>query len=329
MASIDKEFAPAERAELMKRWSASILAAVVSEMEDRHPSEWSIDEYFRSPRQMIDATLDFDDRHAAMQIRAKRLQWPISGVNPHGDDAAEQLSEAVDALLSQIADCVSAVMPDARDAVHEQSARMKTNLSRLVRKQCGERAILFELGADEAGRGEATVVSVSPPPRSEKKRSTQKIDLDHHLGRLETRMRKKFAADFGSSETAIMEAMIRELYSLSADDLAPLLKRLGFKVCARTIRRRGNSEKYAAWERYRKPHSAAGTAVDPTRPNSRNQVRSEATAKVEDAVDSGNLNLRVGGRGIMQTRKNAAERAADRDAEQFARDAGVELPPAE
>jgi hypothetical protein len=158
-------------------------------------------------------------------------------------------------------------------------------------------------------------------------RSTKKIDVDHHLGRLESRMRKKFEAEFGKSETAIMEAMIREVYSLSAEDLVPLLKPLGFKGVAKTTRR--NSEKYGAWERYRKPLSAAGAAVDPTQPTARNQVLSEATARVEDAVESGNLNLRVGGRGITQTRKNAAERAADRDAEKFARDAGVELPPAD
>jgi hypothetical protein len=158
-------------------------------------------------------------------------------------------------------------------------------------------------------------------------RSTKKIDVDHYLGRLEAQMRKKIAAELGSSETAIMEAMIREVYSLSAEDLVPLLKPLGFKGVAKTTRR--NSEKYGAWERYRKPLSAAGAAVDPTQPTARNQVLSEATARVEDAVESGNLNLRVGGRGITQTRKNAAERAADRDAEKFARDAGVELPPAD
>jgi hypothetical protein len=326
MASIDAEFSPAERADLMNRWSASVLAAVVGEMQDRHPSEWSIDDYFQSPRKLIDAVLDFDDRHAAIQIRAKKLQWPISGVNPHGDDAAEQLRNAVDALLSQIADCVIAAMPDACDTVQEQSARMKTNLSRLIRKKCAERAILFDLGAAEAGCGGATAVSVSSPPRSKKKRSTKKIDVDHYLGKLETQMRKKFTAEFGSSEARIMEAMIRELYSLSAADLVPLLKPLGCRVSYKTIER---SDKYTAWERHRKPLSAAGAAVDPTQPTARNQVRSEATARVEDAVESGNLKIRVGGRGITQMRKNAAEREADRAAEQFARDAGVELPPAD
>lgn len=157
-------------------------------------------------------------------------------------------------------------------------------------------------------------------------RSTKKIDVDRYLGKLETQMRKKFAAEFGSSEAQIMEAMIRELYSLSAADLVPLLKPLKCRVSYKTIER---SDKYTAWERYRKPLSAAGAAVDPTQPTARNQVRSEAAARVEDAVESGNLKLRVGGRGITQTRKNAAERAADRDAEQFARDAGVELPPAD
>lgn len=183
---------------------------------------------------------------------------------------------------------------------------------------------------------QSQAVSTTPPPaattaneRRRPTRNTRKIDVDRYLGRLETRMRKKFEVDLGSSETAIMEAMIRELYSLSAENLVPLLKPLGFKGSAKTIRRRGNSEKYAAWERYRKPFPAAGTAADPTQPTARKQVRSEATARVEDAVGCGNLNLRAGGRGTGRTRKNAAERDADRDAEQFAREAGVELPPAE
>jgi hypothetical protein len=171
--------------------------------------------------------------------------------------------------------------------------------------------------------------AATPNERRHPARSTKKIDVDRYLGKLETWMRKKFEADFGQSETTIMEAMIREVYSLSAEGLVPLLKPLGFKGSAKTVRRRGNSEKYAAWKRYRKPLSAAGAAVDPTQPTARHQVRSEATARVEDAVESGNLNLRVGGRGITQTRKNAADRAADREAEQFARDAGIELPPAD
>ena len=75
----------------------------------------------------------------------------------------------------------------------------------------------------------------SRPPR---RRSTRKIDVDRWLGKVESDMRKERTRELGS-ESAADEALISQLYSLSAEDLLPMLERVGCKTCAKTIRRKG------------------------------------------------------------------------------------------
>jgi hypothetical protein len=180
-------------------------------------------------------------------------------------------------------------------------------------------------------------------------RSTKKIEVDHYLGKLETQLRKKFAAEFGSSEARIMEAMIRELYSLSAADLVPLLKPLRCKVSYKTVER---SDKYTAWERYRRPAAPPNIAVDVgpavlsdrpadgedaagdtlrvwRRDAGLSDVRPSAADAAADAIDSGHLSKRAGGRGTTRIGKTAAEKAAEDAADRLAREAGIDLPPAE
>lgn len=175
----------------------------------------------------------------------------------------------------------------------------------------------------------ATPPSVSPASgRPARKHSTRKIDVDEALGKLETKMRKELVRELGS-ETAAQAALVDRLYSLSAEALAPMLKGVGCKTSARTIYRRGNSQKYESWKKYRRPIAPPEIATDPTRPAARKRVRSAAEARVEDAVESRSLSLRTGGRGTTRIGKTAAEKATDDAADRFARDAGVDLPPAE
>jgi len=165
------------------------------------------------------------------------------------------------------------------------------------------------------------------PASARRARSTRAIDVDGFLGKLEAKMRKELVRELGS-ESAASSALIDRLYSLSAEDLVPLLKGVGCRTSAKTIRRK--SEKYDSWERYRKPSAPPGTAADPTRPAHRNRVRTAADARVEDAVEpGGGLTLRAGGRGATRIGKTAAEKAADDAADRFAREAGIDLPPAE
>jgi len=163
--------------------------------------------------------------------------------------------------------------------------------------------------------------------RPDRPRNTRAIDVDHYLGKLEASLRKRVEAELGQSETAVMEAMIRELYSLSAEDLVQPLRKFGYRGSAKTISRR--SAKYRSWRRYRRGGAAPSTVSDPTQPAGRKVAPTHNAARVKDAVDSGGLSLRAGGRGTTRVRKTAAERAADRDADQFAREAGIDLPAAE
>lgn len=177
----------------------------------------------------------------------------------------------------------------------------------------------------------APAPSARPEPlkgkgRADRPRNTRAIGADHYLGKLETSLRKQFQAEFGQSEKVVMEAMIRDLYSLSAEDLFQPLRRLGYPGSTKTIRR---SEKYKSWASYRRGGAAPSTVADPTRQVSRNTPPTPAAARVEDAVNSGGLALRAGGRGTTRVRKTAAEKATERDADRLAREAGIDLPAAE
>lgn len=163
----------------------------------------------------------------------------------------------------------------------------------------------------------------SPP------RSTRKIDVDHYLGRLEAKMRKKFEAEYGSAENTVMEAMVRDLYSLSAEDLVDILRTVGYRGSSKTISRPGNSKRYESWKRYRRGGAKPSAVADPTRKAGRGKSSSPADSRLGDAVDRGSLSLRAGGRGTTRTAKTATERAAEEEADRFAREAGVELPRAE
>lgn len=179
-------------------------------------------------------------------------------------------------------------------------------------------------------------------------RDTRKIDVDGALGKLEAKMLKELVRELGS-ETAAQAALVDRLYSLSAENLQPLLKAVGCVASAKTISR---SDRYISWERYRRPAAPPGTAVDvgPAALSGRpahsgdaaddtlrhwrrdaglSDVRPSAADATADAIDSGQLSKRAGGRGITRIGKTAAERAAEDAADRFAREAGVDLPPAE
>lgn len=171
-----------------------------------------------------------------------------------------------------------------------------------------------------------------PPPDARSKvfrvgasgHSTKAIDVDGPLGRLEAKMRKELVAERGS-ESAAAAALVEKLYSLSAEDLEPMLRRVGCKASAKTISR---SDKYDAWKRYRHPTPAPSPTVD-VGPAALSHVRPSAEDLAADAESSGHVSRRVGGRGTTRIGKTATEKAAEDAADRFAREAGIELPPAE
>jgi hypothetical protein len=191
-------------------------------------------------------------------------------------------------------------------------------------------ASLAVLDIAQTGRGPAPIDKqvATPTDRRRSGRSTRKIDVDHALGKLEAKMQKELSRDLGS-ESATESALVEQLYSLSAENLVAMLReRTRFKVSAKTIRRPGNSQKYEAWGRYRSPRAPSVTDVD-VGPAALSDVRPRAADVADDAVDSGNLSRRAGGRGTTRIGKTASEKAAEDAADRFAQEAGVELPPAE
>lgn len=172
-----------------------------------------------------------------------------------------------------------------------------------------------------------SIVSYNSPPPAQARplgRSTKAIDVDGPLGKLETKMRKDLVAELGS-EAAAAAALVDRLYSLSAEDLEPMLRKVGCKASPKTISR---SDKYGAWGRYRHPTAAPPPAVD-VGPAALSHVRPSAADLAADAESSGHVSRRVGGRGTTRIGKTTAERAAEDAADRFAREAGIDLPPAE
>jgi hypothetical protein len=198
----------------------------------------------------------------------------------------------------------------------------------------------------------ASIVSYNAAPPTQARprgHSTRAIDVDGPLGKLETKIRKDLVAELGS-ETAAAAALVNKLYSLSAEDLEPMLRKVGCKADPRTIRR--NSKKYEAWERYRRPAAPPDIAVDVgpavlsdrpadgedaagdtlrgwRRDAGLSDVRPSAADAAADAIDSGHLSKRAGGRGTTRIGKTAAEKATEDAADRLAREAGIDLPPAE
>lgn len=215
--------------------------------------------------------------------------------------------------------------------------------------------------AAETSTGSIVYIDGAPEPEPEPRntsqnvfrvggrgRDTRKIDVDGALGKLEAKMRKELAKELGS-ETAAQAALVDRLYSLSAENLRPLLKAVGCDASAKTISR---SDKYISWERYRRPAAPPDVAIEvgpaacQTRPSDAadaadktfqswrrdaglSDVRPSAADAAADAIDSGHLSKRTGGRGITRIGKTAAERAAEDAADRFARENGVDLPPPE
>jgi len=172
-----------------------------------------------------------------------------------------------------------------------------------------------------------SIVSYNAAPPAQARplgHSTKTIDVDGPLGKIETKMRKVLVAELGS-EAAAAAALVDKLYSLSAEDLEPMLRKMGCKASAKTISR---SDKYAAWGRYRHPTPAPPPAVD-VGPAALRHVRPSAADLAADAESSGHVSKRVGGRGTTHIGKTAAEKAAEDAADRFAREAGIDLPPAE
>jgi len=169
--------------------------------------------------------------------------------------------------------------------------------------------------------------AAAAPAGRRRRASTRAIDVDSALGRLETKIRKELVRELGS-ESAAESALIDRLYSLSSDDLQPMLAHVGCKTSAKTIRRPGKSKKYASWERYRRPTVSPAAEMD-VGPAALSVVRSRTADLADDAVNSGHLSRRTGGRGTTRIGKTAAEKAADDAADRFAQEAGIDLPPAE
>jgi hypothetical protein len=321
---LEEEFSAAERADLLSRWSASISTTVADEMRELEAAEWSIDEYFQTPRRLIDAAMDFDHRHAELRLRARKLNWATADVNPYGEESASQLRFAAEALLQGVAERLADTSPNCAREAQERLAKAVSNFSRMIRKRYRELEIRFAMDAAEVAQNAAPVPGTVSARRTAKKTSTRKIDVDTALGRLERDTRRECEQE-GLMRTALDEAMIERVYGLSAANLRPVIAERGCDTSAKTIER---SKKYKAWKRYRTRVMPASPEVDCGPARSGIGIGSNLSGSdiADQAIQTGSLSLRKGTVGRTRPGKTRSKSAEDVQADRWAESMGESLP---
>ena len=356
MTSTLAGYSPVQRDAVYQCIRVEVDAEARRETEAAPSSSLRIQRLFRLGYHLIDAYVDFNQRHAAASL-AKAASFPgMSVPDPWGESVYDELVTRVVELSRRLAQ-----LAVDRWGVPENQARFFASVAidELRQRICEE----FEAGRDAywsamKRQTEATPIASGVPQggrasASKRRRDTRKREVEAGLRKLEAHARKK-ATQEGWPESRLTEVLIPDLYSLSAQKLVPRLKKLGCEVSGKTVQR---SDKYHSWAQYRRPSTPPCEHVDTGPANSSpadeaagsadagSEVGSEHSGGRDVVLDTGlrprpadsariaaadgHLSLRKGGRGNPRIRKTANERANEAEADEFARRHGATLPPAE
>jgi hypothetical protein len=329
MNSIGEQFSEARRQERLDRASGAILAAVIGDMRENASGGLAVDEYLLAPRRIITIALTFDERNAQMRLLAQRSGTPAPDDSPFGIGAQHQLLAATRAVLHDIGNLVISARPQTSDVVSRLVAYEKADVERIICQRYGERDLQHGLElAEERSKQGASGGNGCPKPKR-KRAGCRKVPIDKILGSIENKRRKKMRGEC-SSDGELQDRMEAEFYSLSAEDLkAPVndeLGKLNFKpVSAKTISR---SDKYKSWKQYRRyVVSPVSTAADY---GSAFTQLGERTPTANDFVDAEVMANGLAKRSGRRLRSSSGRRSEhDRAADEWAKIAGVVLPPAE
>lgn len=285
---------------------------------------------FRSPYILIDAVVDFNRRHSEACVeKLKNLPTAVCGA-PWARDSERRLDAAILVAIRSM----SRLAIDRWDFPPRHAALLADNASNELRQRIREE---YENGRDAHLQAIAALQPAQTPPASctagtttkKKKRSSRKAPIDKILGVLERKARERLRTQFPHPD-ALHKKMVDELYSLSAENLLDKvndeLESLGIKgVVARTVSR---SDKYTSWKKYRRHMASPVNASTDCGP-----AFTQLGHRTPTAADFADAELVSGGLAVRSRRTQGAGKPsrseADRAADEWAKNAGVVLPPAD
>lgn len=330
MAAPLSQFSDIQLTEVYRYISLEIICAAEAETAAAPPSPLRVQRLFRSPYLLIEAVADFNQRHAAACIEKWRT-IPTAECGDPWDSASERRLEAeVVATMRSI----TRLAIERWNVIPRTAAILADIASRELRQWIREE---YEIGRDAQLQAIASLrcdQTPAPPggagPTAKKRRrSNRKAPIDRILGVLEKKAYKRLSRDFSDADT-LQEKMVAEIWGLSAEDLEVAvnkeLKSLGIEpVSTKTISR---SEKYKSWKRYRRHLiSPVSTVADYASTSVRLGHRTPAANDHIDAQVITDGLVERSGRRLRSSSGRPSEH--DRAADEWAKSAGVLLPPAD
>lgn len=331
MAGMLSQFSDVQLTDVYRYTTLEIICAAEAETASLPKSDSQARNLFRLPSRLIQAVVDFNQRHSAACIE-KLTAIPAADCGDPWDSVGERRLEA---------EVLAAMQSITRRAVEgwnlpPRNADIVADIaSRELRQQIREE---YEIGRDAHVQAIASLRSAQAPaspsaggPTAKKKRrSNYKAPIDQTLAILEKNTHARLRRDFSNPDT-LHEKMVAEIWGLSAADLKAAvnesLESRGIeRVSARTISR---SDTYKRkWKRHRRPMPLpAGAAADY---GSAFTQLGERTPTANDFVDAEAMANGLAKRGGRRLRSSSGRRSEqDRAADNWAKSVGEVLPPAD
>ena len=331
MAGMLSQFSDVQLADVYRYTTLEIACAAQAETAALPKSDSDAKNLFRLPSRLIQAVVDFNQRHSAACIE-KLTAIPAADCGDPWESVGERRLEA---------EVLAAMRSITRRAVEgwnlpPRSADIVADIaSRELRQRIREE---YEIGRDAHLRAIASLRSAQTPTTpgdagptaKRRRRSNRKAPIDEMLGILEKKASDQLRRDFSDPDT-LHEKMVAEIYSLSAEDLeAPVNEALESRgiepVSAKTISR---SDKYKSWKPHRRhmvlPVSAAAADY-----GSAFTQLGERTPTANDFGDAEAMANGLATRSGRRLRSSGGRRSEqDRAADEWAKSAGVALPTAD
>lgn len=330
MAGMLSQFSDVQLTEVYRYTTLEIICAADTETAAAPASPLRVQRLFRSPYLLIEAMTDFNRRHAAACIEKQRT-IPTAECGDPWDSVGEQRLEAE--LLAAMR-LITHLVIERWNGMPREATILADMASCELRQWLREE---YEIGRDAHLRAIASLRSAQAPTTpgdagptaKRRRRSNRKAPIDEMLGILEKKASDRLRRDFSDPDT-VHEKMAAEIFSLSAEDLeAPVNEALESRgiepVSAKTISR---SYKYKSWKPYRR-HMVwpVGAAADYGPAFTQLGGRTPATNDFVDAEATANGLAKRSGRRLRSGSGRRSEH--DRAADEWAKSAGVVLPPAD
>jgi hypothetical protein len=330
MAGMLSQFSDIQRTAVYSCIALEIICEAKAETAAPPKSESHVLRFFRLPSRLITAVADFNRSHSAACIEKMTVFPATECGDPWDADGERQLEAEVLRITRSITGLAIEGwnLPPRHAAILADIAA--SELRQLIREE-------YEAGRDahlhatvSQNRNQASSAPSGTRPSSKRKRrSNRKAPINEILAVLEKKNRDALRRDFSDPDT-VYEKMVAEFYSLSAEDLEdPVNEELESRgiepVCAKTISR---SEKYKSWKKYRR-HMVSPASADADCGPAFNKpgYRTPTVNNVGDAAVMANGLTERSGRRL---RSNGGSRSGqDRAADEWAKSAGVVLPPAD